>query len=330
MASAPFRVRRMTSGKIDYSDAVVGPHDEADARTPELPIMAERPPRQFGGTVLACVAAIGLHGSIAAGLWFGITDRFEDIGGEGYGREAIGVELIDTKVLAALRPETSVVPSATRSIAEVEGVARPEVASTATADAATAKPEPAKAADRPDLVLPDFEEQPEPPTPDTLTIAKQAPEIEPTAAPVDAVPTAMPEASKVASLASPAALEAALGGSVAQSSEPAPVAGNAAAVASAGRSKAYGRDVMAALIATLPKPRQGFGTGTTGWLTGTVVIDFVLALDGSIERATVATSSGYAALDTAALTAVRQTRFPRPPEGLPANERWYSMPYYFR
>ena len=128
----------------------------------------------------------------------------------------------------------------------------------------------------------------------------------------------------------PAAVEAVQGGSISQSEIVSPEAGSAAAKAASGLAKAYGQSVMAALVTTQPKPRQGFGTGTSGWLTGTVVIDFTLALDGGIADARIATSSGHAVLDQAALDAVRRTRFPAPPVGLPSNERQYIMPYYFR
>ena len=87
---------------------------------------------------------------------------------------------------------------------------------------------------------------------------------------------------------------------------------------------------MAALVTTQPQPRQGLSTGTTGWLTGTVIVDFTIALDGGIANARVASSSGHRELDQAALDAVRRTRFPKPPSSLPSNERQYIMPYYFR
>jgi periplasmic protein TonB len=184
------------------------------------------------------------------------------------------------------------------------------------------------------MVLPEFEEKPEPQTPDTITIAKQAPEIDPPPTAKDDKPTPKPDATpattQVASLPNPAAVAAVQGGSISQSAVVIPETGSAAAKAASGAAKAYGQSVMAALVTTQPKPRLGLGAGTTGWLTGTVVIDFTLGLDGGIEDVRVATSSGHRELDQAALDAVRRTRFPKPPADLRSIERQYIMPYYFR
>jgi periplasmic protein TonB len=310
------------------------PVAEADLRTPNLPWMTERLPGNQAHTMLACLTAVALHGGIAAGLWLGGPLGIEDIGGDGRGRDAIGVELIDTKVLAALSSNASTVVGATSSLATNDGVAKPETASTETIDAAAAKPDPATAVIKPDVVIPEFEERPEPPTPDTITIAKQAPDVDPPPTVAQDKPTPKPDArpatTQVASLPNPAAVEAVQGGSTSQSAAVIPEAGSAAAKAASGRSKAYGQSVMAALVTTQPKPRLGLGAGTSGWLTGTVVIDFTLGLDGGIEEARVATSSGHAILDQAALDAVLRTRFPKPPADLRSNERQYIMPYYFR
>jgi periplasmic protein TonB len=320
-----------TTGETEAQSAPVA---DADLRTPNLPWMADRLPTNRAHTWLACLTAVGLHGGIAASLWFGGPLGIEDIGGEGLGRDAIGIDLIDTKVLAALRPQITAAPGANNSLATNEGVATPQTASTETIDAAAAKPDPANAALKPDMVLPDFEERPEPQTPDTITIAKQAPEIDPPPTAKDDKPTPKPDTSpaptQVASVPNPAAVEAVQGGSISQSAAVVPETGSAAARAALGRSKAYGQSVMAALVTTQPKPRLGLGTGTSGWLTGTVVIDFTLGLDGGIEEARIATSSGHRSLDQAALDAVLRTRFPKPPADLRSNERQYIMPYYFR
>ena len=306
----------------------------ADPRTPDLRLLADIPPRNRAQMVIACVAALALHSGVAAGLWYGIPYDSEDIGGDGIGRDAIGIDLIDTKVLAALQPDARAAPGAASSLATTEGVAKPEAASVETIDAAAAKPDAANAAPKPDLVLPEVEDRLEPPTPDTITIAKQAPDIDPPPMPKDAPPTpkptASPAATQVASLPAPAAVEAVQAGSVSQSTAAVAEAGRGAAQASAGVVKVYGQSVMAALVTTQPQPRQGLSTGTTGWLTGTVIVDFTIALDGGIANARVASSSGHRELDQAALDAVRRTRFPKPPSSLPSNERQYIMPYYFR
>jgi periplasmic protein TonB len=321
-------------GETGAIEAMLAPVADADLRTPDLPWMAERLPTNRAHSFIACMTAVALHGGIAAGLWFGGPDGIVENGGEGLGRDAIGIDLIDTKVLAALRPESKAALGASSNLATNEGVATPETARTETIDAAAAKPDPANAAIKPDMVLPEFEEKPEPQTPDTITIAKQAPEIDPPPAAKDDKPTQKPDASpattQVASLPNPAAVEAVQGGSISQSAVVIPEAGSAAATAASGAAKAYGQSVMAALVTTLPKPRQGFGTGTTAHLTGTVIVDFTVALDGSIANAAVRSSSGHRELDQAALDAVRQARFPKPPEGLSSKERWYVLPYHFR
>ena len=75
------------------------------------------------------MAALALHSSVAAGLWYGSPYDSEDIGGNGIGRDAIGIDLIDTKVLAALQPDARARPGSASSLATVEGVAKPEAAS---------------------------------------------------------------------------------------------------------------------------------------------------------------------------------------------------------
>ena len=92
-----------SSGDIDSAtQAARAAVDAADLRTPDLPWIAERPPRRHADTLVACAAALALHGGVAAALWFGIPYDPEDIGGNGLGRDAIGIDIIDNQVLAAL------------------------------------------------------------------------------------------------------------------------------------------------------------------------------------------------------------------------------------
>lgn len=64
-------------------------------------------------------------------------------------------------------------------------------------------------------------------------------------------------------------------------------------------------------------------------IRGRVVISFRLGSDGGLEDASVIRSSGIPKLDRDALAAVRRATFPRPPAGLTAAQRHYSVPFDF-
>ncbi|WP_211104884.1 energy transducer TonB family protein, partial [Azospirillum formosense] len=101
---------------------------------------------------------------------------------------------------------------------------------------------------------------------------------------------------------------------------------NAAAVepvsASPGAMVDYGAQVWAWIGRHKPEKVVGGGQATVKLTLGTA---------GEVLDASILTSSGDAALDRAALAAVRKASpFPTPPPGLTAQDRVFSVPFLFR
>ena len=63
---------------------------------------------------------------------------------------------------------------------------------------------------------------------------------------------------------------------------------------------------------------------------GKVTIEWTIRSDGSVEDARVKVPSGLPRLDEAALSAVRQARFPPPPPDLSGRDLLYSNEFVFR
>jgi TonB family protein len=63
---------------------------------------------------------------------------------------------------------------------------------------------------------------------------------------------------------------------------------------------------------------------------GTSVIAFGISPDGRVSFARVASGSGRALLDDTALSAVRRTVFPKPPDGMTEEQLTYSVPFHFK
>jgi protein TonB len=87
-----------------------------------------------------------------------------------------------------------------------------------------------------------------------------------------------------------------------------------------GRSDAFTRSVIAALMKTRPGPFA---------LWGNVLVSFQVTETGQLKYVHLLHSSGNAALDQAALEAIRKARFERPPPGLTPDERTYIIDYVF-
>jgi protein TonB len=77
---------------------------------------------------------------------------------------------------------------------------------------------------------------------------------------------------------------------------------------------------MAALVKEDFYPREAIERG----IEGDVIVLLTLTASGGVADATVATSSGHAMLDAAALTAVRRIA------GLPSAQRQVLLPVQFR
>lgn len=63
---------------------------------------------------------------------------------------------------------------------------------------------------------------------------------------------------------------------------------------------------------------------------GTARVRFTVGQDGSVAEAAVLASSGHASLDSAALAAVRRSRFPAPPVVLTRADTTFDLPFHFR
>ncbi len=88
----------------------------------------------------------------------------------------------------------------------------------------------------------------------------------------------------------------------------------------AGKSNPYSRSVIAALLKTRPGPFA---------IWGRVLVSFQLNEQGEISYVHMLQSSGNAALDEAAVEAIRKARFERPPPGMAPDDRTYIIDYIF-
>jgi TonB family protein len=87
-----------------------------------------------------------------------------------------------------------------------------------------------------------------------------------------------------------------------------------------GRSDAFTRSVIAALMKTRPGPFA---------LWGRVLVSFQITESGALKYVHLLHSSGNSALDQAAVDAIRKARFERPPPGLSSDDRTYIIDYIF-
>jgi TonB family protein len=87
-----------------------------------------------------------------------------------------------------------------------------------------------------------------------------------------------------------------------------------------GKSDAFSRSVIAALMKTRPGPFA---------LWGRVLVSFELSPAGTLNYVHLLRSSGNAALDEAAVEAIHKARFKAPPPGLSAEQRTYIIDYIF-
>ena len=87
-----------------------------------------------------------------------------------------------------------------------------------------------------------------------------------------------------------------------------------------GKSSAFTRSVIAALMKTRPGPFA---------LWGHVLVSFQIGKSGEIEYVHMLRTSGNSALDDAAVEAIRKARFERPPPNLSPDDRTYIIDYIF-
>ena len=87
-----------------------------------------------------------------------------------------------------------------------------------------------------------------------------------------------------------------------------------------GKSDAFSRSVIAALMKTRPGPLA---------LWGRVLVSFEITETGQLKYVRLLQSSGNSALDDAAINAIRRARFAPPPPGLSVDQRTYIIDYVF-
>ena len=277
---------------------------------------------------ISLTAALAVHALIL--LLVSWVPGLRQVGAGGTELEAIGVDIVSAEALesrfAAVEAARATPDS---SVHVTEGSQNPTQASTATADQKPSEPdhEENAAGPKPDLVIPDVEEQEEPDEPSeiALAIADKQPD-EPDVREPEPEPDRQTEHTELEAAApsqpSEASAAAEEGGAAARGIDIAETPGQQAAGASAGVANAYAK----ALIETLArnKPRGAAG------VRGTVRISFTVSPSGEVQEAHILQSSGRRVLDEAALTAVRNAKFPAPPPALANSSLRYEVPYIFR
>ncbi len=346
----------MGSVTNDGADEACGSAGSAVLAGPEpidAAVMADRVRRRSRhGMLWPVLAAIALHGAAFA---YVITPGPEPMGSGGQELDAISIEVTlvsSSKVMgsagragsAASQPSRASPGVSDRKVAaEADRIAKapaptpptpakeqpPEVARDAQARGLAPEVPPAPA-----VPVDDGAAHAEPPHLPALALMA-LPTLEPTKLAADLLPPPPPSARLPASTLAPATATAE---PRVQSTTPATTPARAAAVAaaavaprtarapsaaSAGQIQAFNKGVMRALAVTQPeRPARG--------LRGTVKVAFSIAVNGGLAALRVQHSSGHGLLDEAALTAVKEARFPVPPPGMDERQRDYVVPYIFR
>lgn len=99
--------------------------------------------------------------------------------------------------------------------------------------------------------------------------------------------------------------------------------------ASQGVVNAYGSELMRVISKGRPK-REDLARLRGGRPKGTVVIEFVVAPGGGLERIAVQKSSGDDRIDTLAMNTLQRLRFPAPSHEMTARQRTFTVPYVVR
>ncbi len=304
----------------DAADTVA--RTATDVIAPPSVELPAHPPTFSRSDMTSLAIAAVLHAAFIAAM----LEPDRRIGAGGRLPEAIGVDLV---VLAdAMEGRTS---SNARKAAAGPGIAAPGEGETsaeqaASADlrqsASTSASSPAPLSQEP--ILPGIVLNPTAPAEDPTgqNLAAAQPAVS------EDVPRAMPPAATSAPFMSPMSSAPS---APAEATDPGigqlgggrsvDVTTAALALARAGRRDRYGAAVYAVLRDNLPAHVPG--------AAGKVTVEFTIASGGSTARPRIALSSGNAALDAAALAAVRAARFPEPPPEIPARDLTYTMEYTF-
>lgn len=305
------------------SSAVSGASISDVGLSPEMPLIPPVVTRGNAGWLGSILAALTLH--IGFAVFVSWPRALTTLGADGASLDALSIDVISASALQS-QITTPAVGSASSlaALADREGTERQQqAASDAPDQKQEAKPDtPAKAAD---LVIPDLHSKPEPPVPTEATIVIAPAKAEAAAVvadtPTEAKPTPQATAAAAPSRASDAQTAEDIGGALARGVSPVTVAAQSAAIARTGELNAYGTSVrqsVAQNAARVPRVSR---------LVNPVKVEFALGFDGTIVRARIISSSGDAALDRAALDAVRTAKFPSPPAGMQLKELEYFIEF---
>lgn len=280
---------------------------------------AGRPALARAPFVVAVVVASLAHVGLVAALSWAAEPSLVGANGIDASAEGIEVSLVPSSALAALRPSAAAVPAGAGQIDPDEGQQTP---SEAPDRSAVAKPQPvAERAKELIEVVPDVVPVPEAPQ---LAAAEKAERRQPTpqdeTAPETPPEVIEPKAKQQVAMNAPAATK---GGAVATAEQPPQAAAAGVVAASPGEVSKYATSIAAVLARHRPKAP---GPGKRG----TVRIAFVIDEGGGIATVRVRQTSGQAALDQAAISALQAVKFPAPPKGMTELMRTYEIPYHFR
>jgi periplasmic protein TonB len=328
VAAAVARLGTVKPAKVEPPPATDGAGPAEPVGKFVIPVLTPAQRRRRTAFRIAAVLSLLLHaGSLAAFL----TWHAAHTGAIEQPSDAISVEIVESRTLEALQPkqvaEPAPVPEAT---APTEGKAEASETAAAKSDPAP-EPEP-----EPRVIVPppppDIPEAPE----DASRAAKEAaPEKSETPPiPVEGPAVVIPPPPKAATAEENAAAkrpqareiekkarERAPKGGVTSKSSAGKGTGGESASASSGSLLSYAAHVRARVAANKPPG---------GGLRGTATVSFGVTTSGGLAYASVARSSGSAALDQLAVAAVRGSApFPTPPAGATAAQLQFTIPFYF-
>lgn len=298
--------------------SVLGTQRSVKRLTNDIALDVEPADRGSDALVLPLAAALALvaHAAVIGALLMAPIDPVN--GGGGQLLDAISVEIVASDVMEsrAATPEERHAAPAREAVAAEDGQAAD--------DKAAAQPgrSRAKASTAPQSAALPVLTAPQSATEDTVTLAAARPDDTNKAEPDERRPQHTGPVSIDAETKSGGAASQAstTGGAQAQAATvSASMSGRAAA--SPGALQKYANLIRVALTKARPTGRGR---------QGTVAITFAIGPSGALRFAKVTGASGLAAIDDAALSAVRRVRFPAPPEGMTDEQRTYTVPFYFR
>lgn len=277
-----------------------------------VPIVSKKPSGERLVFSVACIASFILHATlIAAAVWRAPQLQ---IGAGGQELDAVSVEIVTASALESAASKPNSAPAGQLQPAEgTPGISAPVEQS----EIVQTTPAPTKSLQQTEAIVKPDET---PLTKPDLLAAPQVvplPKEQPKTTPEEKKPEEDNGKDQPASVAQPAII---MGGYSSRASSNTNL-GESAAVASPGQMAHYALEVRISVGRSRPKHNGG---------RGRVQIGFGLTDGGELRFVEIVNSSGNADLDFAAMTAVRQAVFPRPPVGSTDTDRTYVVPFDFK